>query len=246
MYTYQEECFVPLKVEFIICGEKRKAQFSKWKKLQHIVEMYERDTNPQAIKFCQQLLCSYTRLTSNKSIKINASNGNLDRIFGFGFMGNYVHIGNDDFLESVYTYSHDKSFQEDLIDSFNRLYQETIDQPIDIYLNSANRFLNRKQVDSESDQEQIQSVMISLPTIKHLRIKPIIKLKLKSVYSVKQWIRFFKNEQVAAVIVLCNLVSIATTITVSVLEFGVLGFIGCLLIFSLIAYWAMLQFDRYM
>lgn len=246
MHTYQEECFVPLKVEFIINEEKRKSQFSKWKKLQHIVEMYERDTNTQAIKFYQQLLCSYTRLTSNKSIQVNASNGNLDRVFGFGFMGNYVHIGNDDFLESVYTYSHDKRFQEDLLDAFNRLYQETIDLPLDTYLRAANRFLNSKQADSESDQEQIQSVMISLPTIKHNRIKRVTKLKLKSVYSVKQLIRFFKNEPVAAVIVLCNLVSIATTITVSVLEFGVLGFFGCLLIFSFIAYWAMLQFDRYM
>jgi hypothetical protein len=124
------EFFIPITKEFIADKEKSEVQFQKWKILGVIVEMFARDTHPKAKSFFVKLEKSYKRLTSNHKIQVIASNCDISGVFRFGFFGQYFGIEDYNFLDQVYTFSHDESFLEDLLESFDRLYEKVINDEI--------------------------------------------------------------------------------------------------------------------
>jgi hypothetical protein len=93
-----------------------------------IVDLFDKDQEPFIQKYCIRLRKAYRRIFGNPTAMNYLKEYDITYIFRFHVrhMEKLLKIGDDNFLENVYLMSHDATFQEDLIASFEDLYFRVI------------------------------------------------------------------------------------------------------------------------
>jgi hypothetical protein len=91
-----------------------------------LIELFERDKEPKVVQFHSKLIKAHNRLFNSRVTARFITDKNLKEYFRFHNYGVYFGVGDDDFIENVYIYSHDKSFHNDLIEAYQELYTDII------------------------------------------------------------------------------------------------------------------------
>ena len=116
-------------------------------KLKLALELFERDRDPKTKIFYKRLFKVHNRIFENKKLGKIVCQYRITKLFSFYFFMDYFSIKDEDFLEQVYKYSHDKQFQDELIEAYDNLFWSTIQsKSLPMYLRVYYRFLTTFEV----------------------------------------------------------------------------------------------------